>query len=74
MNFITQTSVGLPKICSTGDVAKIQRKDLLDYYNSHFIPSRMVLVGKNSLFSIQTWNEYINIILADWNNLFYPEV
>jgi len=38
-------TVGLPKICSSGDVAKIQRQDLLDYYKSHFIPSRMVLVG-----------------------------
>lgn len=38
-------TVGLPKICSLEDVAKVERKDLLDYYNSHFIPSRMVLVG-----------------------------
>lgn len=38
-------TIGLPKICPTANIGRINRHTLLSYLSKHFTPERMVLAG-----------------------------
>jgi zinc protease len=60
-----QTVYGRGNILSTAELKKIQRNDVLNYYQKHFIPANSILtvVGQGDRTAIE---EKIRLVFGDW--------